>query len=130
MDGFSQCAGNPRCRLSSGELGQAGEQLAADHLASQGFRILARNWRSRRGEIDIVAASGQTVVFAEVKTRRSLRAGIPLEAITVAKLARIRHLAAEWLAATGTHSEEIRVDVYAIVHEHPTTRLQHIQAVG
>jgi putative endonuclease len=81
-------------------LGRYGEQLAADHLAEAGLVILARNWRCRDGELDIVARDSDTLVFCEVKTRSSVRFGTPAEAVTAVKAARIRRLALHWLAET------------------------------
>ena len=77
-------------------LGRRGEKLAADHLIASGFEIVDRNWRCSQGEIDIIATKNSELVFVEVKTRSSLAFGHPLEAITVAKLARLRRLAAAW----------------------------------
>ncbi|GAA4900604.1 putative endonuclease [Stackebrandtia albiflava] len=74
-------------------LGRRGEDLACAHLRRDGMRILCRNWRSRRGELDIVARSGRLLVFCEVKTRRSVRFGTPMSAVGPAKAARIRRLA-------------------------------------
>ena len=62
-------------------VGRYGEQCAADHLAAAGLEILARNWRCRAGELDIVARDGSQLVFVEVKTRSSLAFGTPAEAV-------------------------------------------------
>jgi putative endonuclease len=62
--------------------------------------VLERNWRCREGEIDIVAREGDVLVVCEVKTRRGVAFGTPLEAVTPAKAARLRRLTARWLAAT------------------------------
>jgi putative endonuclease len=78
-------------------LGRYGEDLAANHLTDAGLVILDRNWRCRAGEIDIIAADGPTLVFCEVKTRSSLIYGLPAEAVTAVKAARIRRLALDWL---------------------------------
>ena len=81
-------------------LGRYGENLAARHLSDAGFCVLERNWRCREGEIDIVAREGDVLVVCEVKTRRGVAFGTPLEAVTPAKAARLRRLTARWLAAT------------------------------
>ena len=96
-------------------LGRYGEDVAARHLVEQGIVVLERNWRCDAGEIDIVARDGDCLVVCEVKTRRSLQAGGPLEAVTPAKFARLRRLAAAWLAAHDEHFAEVRIDVVAIV---------------
>ncbi|HSG69457.1 MAG TPA: YraN family protein, partial [Planctomycetaceae bacterium] len=61
--------------------GDRGERLAVRHLKKSGLKIVARNYRNRFGEIDIIALDGQTIVFVEVKTRKSNAAGSPLEAV-------------------------------------------------
>ena len=86
--------------LTRAEIGAFGEQLAVEHLHALGMRILARNWRCRYGELDVIATdpSGRTLVFVEVKTRTGDGFGGLPEAVTVAKVKRIRRLAALWLA--------------------------------
>jgi putative endonuclease len=76
--------------------------------------VLARNWRVREGELDVIARSGATIVFCEVKTRRSDAFGIPAEAVTPAKQARIRRLAVQWLADTAERAAVLRFDVAAV----------------
>ncbi len=78
--------------------GQAGESAAARYLTSQGWIILGRNVRAGRGEIDVIAMRGTVLAFVEVKCRRSLEFGHPLEAITPAKQAEIAKVARKWLA--------------------------------
>lgn len=68
----------------------------------------------RDGELDLIARSGSTIVFCEVKTRRSDAYGIPAESVTPAKQARIRRLAVQWLAANGERAAELRFDVAAV----------------
>jgi putative endonuclease len=77
--------------------------------------VLARNWRVREGELDVIARAGTTIVFCEVKTRRSDAYGIPAEAVTAVKQARIRRLAVQWLAATGERAAVLRFDVAAVM---------------
>jgi putative endonuclease len=79
-------------------LGRLGEQLAADHLLRRGYDIVERNYRTRWGELDIVAFDGQTLAFCEVKTRRANGAGgSPLEAVRSLKRAQVRKMAGQWL---------------------------------
>ena len=98
------------------ELGDYGEELAAAHLAAAGYEVLARNWRCRDGELDLVARDGDAVVFVEVKTRSSADFGMPVEAVTREKQARVRRLAARWLEddAPGP-AREIRFDVASVM---------------
>ncbi len=107
------------------DLGRRGEKLAADHLVASGFEIVERNWRCSQGEIDIVATKDAELVFVEVKTRSSLAFGHPLEAITVAKLARLRRLAAAWCEAHPGDQFAIRIDAIAILA--PTRGLVEIE---
>jgi putative endonuclease len=97
-------------------LGALGERLAAEHLERLGFRILARNYRTARGEIDLIAHDGRTLVFAEVKTRR-LGSGEPLESIGPRKRRRVRRMAATWLreAESRPRGGELRLDAIGVV---------------
>jgi putative endonuclease len=77
--------------------------------------VLARNWRCRSGEIDIVAARGNTVVFCEVKTRASDRFGTPAHAVNLDKQRRLRRLAMAWIAEHRWPSSTLRFDVACVV---------------
>ena len=79
---------------------------------------MSRNWRCREGELDLVAARGRVYVFCEVKARTTDTFGLPIEAVTPTKAARIRRLAARWLdEAAPRRASEIRFDVAAILGE-------------
>src|SRR5579875_2055985 len=81
-------------------LGRAGEDIAAEHLRRRGFAILERNFRTRWGELDLVACDARHLVFCEVKTRSSASAGVagdPLDAVHTAKRNQVRRMAAQWL---------------------------------
>jgi len=98
-------------------LGQAGERLAAEHLARLGYEIVERNYRTRWGELDIVARTSGALVFCEVKTRRDAgRAGGPLDAVGPAKQGRVRRMAASWLAEhrDRPYAASIRFDVIGV----------------
>lgn len=89
-------------------LGRAGEQLAADHLTRRGFQVLERNYRTRWGELDIVAYDGRTLVFCEVKTRRSAPSTgpwwfAPLESVGRFKREQVRKMAGRWLSERRNH---------------------------
>ena len=96
-------------------LGRYGEDVAVAHLEKAGLQILERNWRCALGEIDVVALEGDCLVICEVKTRRSVAAGGPLEAVTRAKLGRLRKLTAAWLAAQERRFENVRIDVVGVL---------------
>ncbi|AYG02129.1 YraN family protein [Gryllotalpicola protaetiae] len=112
-------------------LGRSGEQLAARFLEAGGYRIVERNWRGTRGELDIVAEHDGTTVFVEVKTRSGLRFGHPFEAITPRKLRALRRLAAEWCSASERPRAHIRLDVIGVIGglDGPT-RIEHLRGVG
>jgi putative endonuclease len=96
------------------ELGRLGEALAAARLEAAGLRVVARNWRCREGEIDLIAAGHGLLVFCEVKTRRGHGYGSPAAAVTHAKQARLRRLAAAYLAASPAVPCRVRFDVVAV----------------
>lgn len=113
--------------------GQRGEELAAAHLARQGYEILARNWRCRAGEMDIVARQGETLVFVEVRTRRGRRLGTPEESVTPAKQARLIEVAQTYLQEMELAGAPWRIDVVAIVLDGrgQVRRFNHLEsAVG
>ncbi len=97
------------------ELGRWGERIAADFLVTEGYDIVDRGWRCSRGEIDLIVRRGGQTAFVEVKTRRSVRYGHPLEAITPAKFSRLRVLAGEWCRTNGHDTGLIRIDGIGIV---------------
>ena len=88
----------------------------AEWYARHGYALLARNWRVREGELDLIAHKGPTLVVCEVKTRAGAKFGAPFEAVTRDKQRRIRRLTALWLAGTGSrvHPRQIRFDVASV----------------
>jgi putative endonuclease len=112
-------------------LGRHGEDLAVSHLQAAGLEVITRNWRCSLGEIDIVAMDGDCLVVCEVKTRRSGVAGSPLEAVTPAKLGRLRRLTAVWLAQQDRHYADVRIDVVGVLRpRRGPTVIEHLTAVG
>ncbi|QPZ39810.1 YraN family protein [Paramicrobacterium chengjingii] len=97
------------------EFGARGEDAACAHLERAGYEILERNWRHTLGEIDIIARTGETVVFVEVKTRSGIGYGHPFEAITRDKSLRLRRLAHQWVADASTVPRRIRIDAIAVL---------------
>ena len=95
-------------------LGAAGEDAVARWYAGCGYSVLARNWRVREGEIDLVARRDATIVFCEVKTRRGDGFGLPAEAVTFRKQARLRKLAVRWLADNAARADVLRFDVASV----------------
>jgi len=110
-------------------LGREGEDRAARYLEDQGYAVLARNWRCRSGEIDLVVASPENVVIVEVKTRRGEAFGHPFEAIDARKRARLWRLAAAWTAQhrDALQGRRLRIDAIGLTGADPrTARLEHL----
>ena len=95
-------------------IGRRGEDYAAGRLAALGYTILARNWRCRAGELDLVAEKDGALVFVEVRTRRGDRLGTPEESITPAKRAKLIAAAQTYLAEHNQTDRDWRIDVVAI----------------
>lgn len=96
------------------KLGRWGERLAAKHLESEGYIVVERNWRCRRGEIDLIARGGKVLVFVEVKTRRGRDYGTPEEAITGPKAKRLLELGQRYLLEHELEDVEWRIDLVAV----------------
>jgi putative endonuclease len=106
----------------------AGEARAAAWYEARGGQILDRNWRCRDGELDLIVREGGTIVFCEVKSRTGDRFGLPAEAVTPNKQARIRRLAARWLRehsdSLGARRSALRFDVATVLGD----RLEVLEA--
>ena len=111
-------------------LGRRGEDLAARHLAGDGYELLARNWRCSAGEIDIVASDGDVLVVVEVKTRTSTTFGTPADAITRRKASKLRELALTWLSEHPGAGRAVRFDVVGVLlPRNGPIRLEHLRGV-
>jgi putative endonuclease len=108
-------------------LGDRGEDLAAAHLKKQGYNILARNYRTPIGEIDLVARHQGALVIIEVKTRRSRRFGSPQEAVHPAKQERLRNLAEYYLQQQGLGEVMVRFDVVGILWQEGKPQIEVIE---
>lgn len=109
-------------------LGRYGEDLAARHLINLGWKVVARNWRFKKAEIDLIALDGREVVFVEVKARRSGEYGTPEEAVTEKKQAELRLGVAGFLAS-HPKVEAYRIDVIAIeTGDAAPPKLRHYRA--
>jgi len=102
------------------QLGRFGEDAAAEHLRRKGFEILARNVRTSRGEIDLVALDAGVVVFVEVKSRRR---GGALEAVDLRKQRRLSRLATAFLARAGWLDRAARFDVIGVAPDGACTHV-------
>ena len=116
--------------MEKDDVGRYGETVAATYLTEAGWEVLDRNWRGSAGEVDIVALDGDDLVVVEVKTRTGDGFGHPAEAVTPVKLARLRRLAGQWLAAHDLHPRGVRVDVVAVLARRGgALRVEHLRGV-
>jgi putative endonuclease len=95
-------------------MGRAGEDAALDAYLHRGYRLVARNWRCRLGELDLVLVRGDTLVFCEVKSRRGSAFGGGYEAVTWRKRAKVRTLAEAFLQESRARPGAIRFDVASV----------------
>lgn len=109
-------------------IAKIGESLAAKHLKARGCKILAQNYRAKRGEIDLIVRDGEFIVFVEVKTRRSLQFGLPQEAVTIQKQRQISKVALAYLQAQNLLDTPCRFDVIAI-HLSPQLELLKLEQI-
>lgn len=113
-------------------IGAYGESVARHHLSDQGLVVLDSNWRCERGEIDLVLRDGNVLVVCEVKTRSAAQTcGTPHEAVTDAKLRRLRRLATAWQEAHGVRADDVRIDLVAVIRP-PRGRaeVEHVKGIG
>jgi putative endonuclease len=110
------------------DIAKMGETLAVKHLKARGCEILAQNYRARRGEIDIIVRDGEFTVFVEVKTRRSLKFGVPQAAVTWQKQRQISKVALAYLQAQNLLDAPCRFDVIAI-HLSPQLKVLNLEQI-
>jgi putative endonuclease len=115
----------PRLRI-----GRSGERVAADYLVAHGHRVVATNVRRREGEIDLITVDRDTLVFVEVKLRRSKATGEAVEALTAAKQRRLADLAAAYAADHPELPASQRIDLLAIDvgRDGSPIRVRHIES--
>ena len=111
------------------KLGTRGEALAAAHLEALGMCIAGRNYRTRYGEVDLIAQEGDTLVFVEVKTRRGSSYGTPEESVTPRKLDRLAKTAALYLQEHGLEQSAWRVDLLAIKLGKDGPSINHVRSI-
>lgn len=118
--------------FSRTQLGALGERIAVEYLQARGLTIVARNWRCRYGELDVIATEDdRTLVFVEVKTRTGDGFGGVEHAVTPMKVRRLRRLAALWLAAQDRRWAQVRIDVIGVrIGRSREPEVLHVRAVG
>lgn len=113
--------------VSSHKLGKAGEEAAQRFLKKKGFKILEKGFCFLRGEIDIIAYDRKTLVFLEVKSRRSYKFGFPEEAITPAKQTQLRKIALGYCSLHEIQDVECRFDVISLTYDDKGHSISHIK---
>ncbi|MGB9857863.1 MAG: YraN family protein [Dictyoglomaceae bacterium] len=101
--------------MNKKELGKIGEEFALDYFKKKGFEICERNYRTHFGEIDLIVKKKNLLIFIEVKTRKSLKFGEPIEAVDERKQEKIRFIADYYLAKIKNKSLQVRFDVFSII---------------
>ena len=106
------------------------EEVARHYLKGQGYEVLETNYTCRRGEVDLIVQEGEMLVFVEVKQRRDTMYGTPADAITPAKIAKLRHTALHYLIQTYERDDlPLRFDAVLLVGTKAEHRLEHLKAV-
>lgn len=119
---------NPsRSNLTSRETGAAGERLAAAYLEKKGYIIAERNYRCIFGEVDLIARDGNTIVFIEVKSRRSKEFGDPESSVGRTKQIKLSKIALAYLNERNFENQSARFDVIAILLRRNGNEIRHIQ---
>jgi putative endonuclease len=101
--------------------------VAETFLRTRNYTIVARNYRCRAGEIDLVALDGATLVFVEVRSRRGTGAGTPLESVDGRKQARVAQVARHFLAVRGWGERDARFDVVGIRFDADPPAIEHVR---
>jgi len=109
------------------KFGEKGEEIAVRHLKKEGYEIIETNYRTKLGEIDIIAKDKDTIVFAEVKTRQSVQFGNPKQAVTIQKQKKISKVALCYLKATGQSSARARFDVVGVISNRDKAQVEIIK---
>lgn len=110
------------------EFGQNGEKIAAEHLQARGYTIVETNWRCSKGELDLVARHGDTLVFVEVRSRHSGSTEVPFESITPTKQRKLNVLAHLYLTSHDLNPPNWRIDVIAVAFpRRGTPIIEHVE---
>ena len=109
------------------QVGELGEKKALKYLKENGYKIMQRNFKCRTGEVDIIAMDGKTIVFIEVKTRRSLSYGLPCESVTAAKKKHILRTTRYYVSVNKLEDHDQRIDVIEVYLSEGGTYYRHIK---
>ena len=115
----------------SAEVGKWGEEKATEYLKAKGYKIVARHWTHRIGELDIVAAKNDRIIFVEVKTRTSARFGAPEESIGWSKQEKLRRTANVYMLKHRLNNTPYQVDSVAVMYDPllKETTVRHLENV-
>ena len=116
--------------MTAKELGKAGEYRAMEYLDKRGYEILEKNFKCRYGEVDLIAATGGTICFIEVKTRSSLRHGLPAEAVGPGKLRHIIRCSQAYLGRNHRQWQAVRIDVIEVLYMKGRYFVRHLKNVS
>ena len=108
-------------------VGQRGQEAAEKFLQNKGYEILARNYRLKTGEIDLILKHGTYIIFVEVKFRKSMTYGLPREAVGYTKQKRIINTALHYLTRNKLTENDIRFDVVEVLEQHGKLYVSHIE---
>ena len=111
------------------KVGKFGEDEAVKYLKQKGYKIIDRNFRCKRGEIDIIALDNDEIVFIEIKARISLKYGLPAEAVTKNKLKHIYRTAEYYLYTRNVLNENTRIDVIEVYIKNNQVIIKHLKQV-
>jgi len=107
--------------------GELGEEIASRYLTRKGYQVVERNYRTRRGELDLIARRGDTLVIVEVKLRRTAAYGDPLDAVTPRKQRSVRLMTEEYLSERDPDYRELRFDVLGILLRTNRPEITHVE---
>lgn len=113
--------------MNTRRAGDCGETLALRHLSGIGYELVERNYRARYGEIDLICRDGETLVFVEVKLRRGVEYGDPLESVTPRKQEQVRAVAEQYLAEVEPPFGALRFDVVGILVSSGPPNITHVK---
>ena len=113
--------------MNTRRTGDRGEEIALRHLSGLGYELVQRNYRTRYGEIDLVLRDGETLVFVEVKLRRGIEHGDPLESVTPTKQEQVRSIAEQYLDEVQPEFAELRFDVVGILDSSKRPAITHVK---
>ena len=115
--------------MKNKELGNLGENIACSYIKDLGYEILQRNFRSKKGEIDIISYKNNMIIFTEVKTRKSFRYGLPIESVDIKKLETIKYVAREYIIYKKLFDYSIRFDVIEVYLKNNTYKVNLIENI-